>query len=340
MAYVPVTTLSISYPDFKWGGVANPDEIDINNLEIVTKLNSTIETMNTQFGQAVIPYPDSSVTTPKIANLAVTTAKLADLAVTDAKVSPLGQDKIRQEAGWIKDGLDYVISSVNSTLSNSELAVSTANNAIYVATNANSRSVTASNTANEALNTANTALANSQEAQSDVAQAVIDVNSAVQAAQQAIIVAQSNVGNTEIIHDVFTIINPDNGADGFTYNDNGDVKTGVLTAEGYMQFTLNGQYYVDKNRIEAVINDVLNRGVASGGLIEVGASGTLSNQIILKTPLAVNSEVTFKYFKQLSLGGTHAMSHNVGSTDEYIGMGSTLPETTYAGQIFYKVVSE
>ena len=43
MAFSPwvlITELSISYPDFQWGAVANPDEIDINNSEIVGKLNN------------------------------------------------------------------------------------------------------------------------------------------------------------------------------------------------------------------------------------------------------------------------------------------------------------
>lgn len=94
--WIPITELSISYPDFQWGAVANPDEIDINNSEIVGKLNNLINKVNARFSATELPYADGSVitrhlldksvTSPKIADNAITTIHIADWSITNAKM--------------------------------------------------------------------------------------------------------------------------------------------------------------------------------------------------------------------------------------------------------------
>lgn len=111
--------------------------------------------------------------------------------------------------------------------------------------------------------------------------------------------------------------------------------TGILTPEGYQQFVLQkGSYVVGENRIECFVNDTLHRSAASGGLEEVD-----SITVNLTVPEGVGAEITFKYFERIGLIGEHAITHQVGGTDEIPGliyMGETQPNSTTA--FWFKVV--
>lgn len=312
---------------------------------------------------------DEAVTAPKIGPGAVLDSKIGNRTINDSTtavdtgtllvlLSSLA-NRIKDIIGsgnW-KDVPPETLTSMIGRLATADsnvaaaqaaaaLAVAQANNAVNIANIAEGKSdvaiaiaESAVNQAGIATNIASTAEETANEAALTVADAVIDVNLAVTAAQQAVILAQSNVGNTEIKTDVFTITTADNEDGTFTYDDNGVSKTGVITVEGYQKFALNSEYYVGLNRIKAIVNDSLTRSVASGGLIEVGVESELSNEIILTAPIAAGSEISFEYYKQLSLGGVHAMNHNIGSSDPLIYMGETEPPVTYPGQIFLKVVN-
>ena len=84
MAYNPwivISELSISYPDFQWGAVANPDEIDINNSEIVSKINLISTKLNEFFLSTELPYSDNTVITRHIQNKSITSEKIADNSI-------------------------------------------------------------------------------------------------------------------------------------------------------------------------------------------------------------------------------------------------------------------
>ena len=160
--WIPITELSISYPDFQWGAVANPDEIDINNSEIVGKLNNLINKVNERFSAIELPYADGSVIT----------RHYADGSIIDAKISAtanIAQTKINSTTGWIS-------TSLSTANNNATLAVSTANSA---ETKANSAVVTATSAeakADNAVSTANSAFISAGDASTDANGALVAVN--------------------------------------------------------------------------------------------------------------------------------------------------------------------
>lgn len=132
MAYNPwvrVSELSISYPSFQWGAIANPDEININNSEIVNKLNSLINKFNEMFSFDELPYPDGCVKT----------RHYADGSIIDSKISitaNIAQDKINSITGWISNSLDTANNDAILALNTANSAEEKANNALTVANNA------------------------------------------------------------------------------------------------------------------------------------------------------------------------------------------------------------
>jgi hypothetical protein len=233
-----------------------------------------------------------------------------------------------------------------TALTNSNTAITTADTASITATNADTKADTAITTANTALGQdtvepvtgALGAMKIATDTETALNLAMADLEDAILRAEQAVIDAQSAIGNTEIIYDVYTIVNADNGDGTFTYTINGvDNIIGDLVG-GAQRFPLSDTYIVGSNRIEISINDTLTRSQASGGLAEVGDVTTQSNLVDLTATAGNGAEVTIKYFKQIGLGGRHAMSHNVGGGDEFIGIAEEYPTTTYAGQLFFKVV--
>lgn len=298
-----IAPLILSYPDFMLGQMIDPEEFDQNNSEIVNKINETVDVVNAH--------------TEEIASV----DQKADEAVLTA--TTLGN-----EAKTI----------ANSAETKADNAVTTANMANTKADNAVSIANTADAKSDQAIGTADAASTLSNYTQIIVQDALTSLENAINRAEQAVIDAQNAVGNTEIKYDVYVIVNPDNGDGTFTYNDGKVDIIGRLTSSGYQEFELSDSYYVGSNRIEAIVNDSLNRSSASGGLLEIGNVGELSNVVQLTYPMGSGTEITFKYFTQISLGGAHAMSHNVGARDAFITMSETEPTTTYSGQMFYKVV--
>lgn len=109
-------------------------------------------------------------------------------------------------------------------------------------------------------------------------------------------------GDTDIVVEVFTIVNNNAGNGAFTYrNDAGNIVTGVRSAEGRLTFRLEKKSYATgQNRIKAIINDALHRSTASGGLIE-----TSPTEVTLSAPESNGTEVTFEYFYRVGVSGEH-----------------------------------
>jgi len=107
-------------------------------------------------------------------------------------------------------------------------------------------------------------------------------------------------GDTVIRREVFTIVTNNNGDGTFTYTDsNGIEQVGSLGTSGEQIFTLQkGSYALGEERVEAIINDTLQRSVTSGGLTEVD-----STHIALTSPEGAGAEITIKYFESLGIVG-------------------------------------
>ena len=160
--WIPITELSISYPDFQWGAVANPDEIDINNAEIVGKLNNLINKVNARFSATELPYADGSVIT----------RHYADGSIVDSKISTtanIAQTKINSITGWIS-------TSLSTANSNATLAVNTANSAETKANSAVTTATSAEAKADNAVSTANSAFISAGDASTDANGALVAAN--------------------------------------------------------------------------------------------------------------------------------------------------------------------
>lgn len=160
--WIPITELSISYPDFQWGAVANPDEIDINNAEIVGKLNNLINKVNARFSVTELPYADGSVIT----------RHYADGSIIDSKISAtanIAQTKINSTTGWIS-------TSLSTANANATLAVNTANSAETKANSAVNIANSAEAKADNAVSTANSAFISAGDASTDANGALVAVN--------------------------------------------------------------------------------------------------------------------------------------------------------------------
>lgn len=128
-------------------------------------------------------------------------------------------------------------------------------------------------------------------------------------------------GDTLVKYEVFTIVNDNNGNGTFTYrNKTGTNIVGNLTAQGYQVFTLEqGKYNLGENRISAVINDTLQRSVASGGLSEID-----STHVALTSPEGSGAEITIMYFERVGIVGA--------------GFVQTTPVQPVSGSMWFKVV--
>ena len=304
MPRVPINPLVLSYPNFVLGQIIDPDEANQNNFDITNKVNEFISEV-----EGALDIAESAdVKAEQAVFVANQTTTVANDAVNIANTKG-----------------DQAINTANQADSKANQAISTANNAVVVA--------------NGAVVTANQSSLLSNDTRMVLDQAMADLTDAINRAEQAVIDAQNAVGNTEIKYDVYVIVNADNGNGTFTYKDVNNVQyIGTITPEGYQRFTLNNNYYVGSNRIEATINDTLTRSQASGGLREVGVANEQSNLVDLSFPVGNDAEITFKYYMQLSLGGKHAMSHNIGGSDAFITLSESDPPTMYAGQMIFKVV--
>lgn len=107
-------------------------------------------------------------------------------------------------------------------------------------------------------------------------------------------------GDTVIRREVFIIVNSNNGDGTFTYKDVNDIEhIGELGASGEQIFTLQkGNYALGEERIEATVNDTLQRSVTSGGLQEID-----STHVALTMPEGNGAEITIKYFESIGVTG-------------------------------------
>ncbi len=236
----------------------------------------------------------------------------------------------------IVEKADNAVATANGADIKADNAVTTANGAESKADNAVATANTANTNATSAINTANGAVDTANGAVNVANNAVEFASDAQSAAEFAALAAQSAVGNTEIIYEVYSVVNANNGDGTFNYKDSDDVLySGIIGENGEQIFALiKGDYPLSQNRIEVSINDTLQRSVASGGLIEVDET-----HVGLTSPEADGAEITIKYYQKVGLGSNHALTHSVGLYDEIVGLtyvDANQPKSSSA--IWFKVV--
>lgn len=111
-----IKNLVIPYPDFKLNDIIDPEQFDVNNADIVEKINEVITNINSHIGSTTLPHPDASVTSSKIASNAITTVKIKDGVITSAKLDPLLLSQISGGSGGNID-----LSGFQLQLNNQEL---------------------------------------------------------------------------------------------------------------------------------------------------------------------------------------------------------------------------
>ena len=113
-------------------------------------------------------------------------------------------------------------------------------------------------------------------------------------------------GDTNIIEEVFMIINQDNLDGTFTYNDGTQDIIGTISPEGYLVFVLQeGDYVLGENRIECIIDHSLRKSVASGGLIEISET-----EIATTSTYKSGTELTFRYYQRIAVAAEYNIKLN------------------------------
>lgn len=130
-------------------------------------------------------------------------------------------------------------------------------------------------------------------------------------------------GDTIIKEEVFVIVNSDNGNGTFSYDKNGSVVVGQLSAEGYQIFTLtDGKYELGLNRVEMTINDTLRRSVKSGGLVEIDEIN-----VALTSVEGSGAEITIKYYERIGI-----------ATEYTIKLNSAKPLSNNGQNMWFKII--
>ena len=292
-----INYLVLSYPNFTLGQIIDPDEANQNNSDIANKVNEFVDEVE----QA-------------LATTASADAK-ADSAILTADGAVLIANTKGDEAIGIANG-----------------AVVTANSAVITANEADTKSDVAVISANEAVATADTALGQDtiepytgalgamkiatdiKEDYTVVRQEVLD---AVSGGLDDRYITRSEVNlenNIDIIYEVYTIVNADNGNGTFIYQDNDSVQYIGDLVNGNQVFQLiKGDYTLGENRISAYINDTLHRSSASGGLVEIDSTH------IGITPEGDGAEITIKYITISGSLGNGIVIGLVEPVEKYIG---------------------
>lgn len=260
--------LAISYPDFKLNQIIDPEQFDLNNKQIVDKINIVIRCINelTQDGTGA-----------------------SNVSITQLPQFPSATD--------VQTALNQIASSIgnNDTLVNQINTRLTTNETKDVEQDGR-------------LTTAETGIANRYTKQQVDQRMSEHQNmghddkyyrkSEVYTKDEMANYIKG--GDTSIMYEVYVIKGENSETRTFTYADkSGTTYTGQIGNSGEYIFTLrNGFYNKSLNRIEATINDTLTRSVASGGLIEIDET-----HVALANPEAVNTEITFKYYQRIDLQG-------------------------------------
>lgn len=305
--------LAISYPDFQLNQIIDPDQVDLNNAQIVDKINKVIEAINT-FTQSttgasnitIVPITEFSsarnvqealqqiatfVTNNKTLIdqiLTVNTTQTQEISALKGRATAVEQKNTEQDGRLTSlesrtSAVESKNTSQDSKLENHETRVKTLETNTYTKSDVDTKLSAHVNTGHD-----------------DKYYRKNEVYT------KAEISGYLKGGDTSIVYEVYTIVNPlivgEDGARTFTYRDNqNNIYTGEVLEDSTQVFNLRQGYITPGlNRIEATINDTLTRSVASGGLREI-----TDKKVGLTSPEGAGTEITLKYYQRIDLQGQH-----------------------------------
>lgn len=325
-----VNTLNISFPDFKMNDIIDPEQFDINNSELVTKINEIKDVINKLTDSitdgasgadnvsltAIAPF----VSTKLQAYLEEVISKLKNVTagqsgaefVASAPITGVTGATVYAQLASLKSLLDAI------TANNWVTTLRIADNAVTT-TKIPDEGITGAKLGANAVT--NVKIAPATITGDKLVAGTLDNRYYTETETDALLANKANTADvytktltysktetdqkvtgidTKIVVEVFTITNSNNGDGTFTYTDkNGGTHTQALTAEGYQTFKLlEGTYSTGMNRMEAIINDTLHRSTVSGGLRE-----DAPDTVTLVVPEGSGAEVTFKYFASVFVNG-------------------------------------
>lgn len=336
-----IIELRIPYPDFKMGDMIDPEQHDMNNLYLQSKINELVSLVNqftgdvsgAQAGAEIISLkPIPPFTQNKIQTFLETlVARLQSISASTSGAQFIGSAPIAGVTGSnVLDQLRNIVAQlvvergrIDTTNTRLDGRIDTTNTRIDGLT---TRMTTAESNINNRYTKA------------EITSLLTPINASITALQTGLATHNHDArymtrdelkpflggGNTKITIDVFTILSSDPVAKTFTYrNGAGTVFTGALVENGGQEFTLSSTYSMNSNYISAIVNDTLHRSVASGGLKEIS-----TNKVVLTYPEAIGAEITFNYFSNVGITGEHSVIY-----------GTLKPAPSQNKFIWYKVVS-
>ena len=121
-------------------------------------------------------------------------------------------------------------------------------------------------------------------------------------------------GDTEVLCEVFTIVNANNGDGTFTYNDGTDDIVGNLVAGAQVFILTKGTYIINKNRISVIIDDITHRSQISGGLEEIDETS-----FALDPAVTAGTEITVTYYERIGFAAEYQVIISPEDPPESVG---------------------
>lgn len=307
-----IVDLTISYPDFKLNDLIDPEQFDINNFEITTKINEIILESNNNDSRITSVEADKAdkqttytiTQTNELLNTKVNTTDVVSLATPNRVLRLDLNSKLPTS---VTGHADSTLASLNTHRASTDH-----NNIYYIKSEVDSKD--------------------------SVLNAVIQTNrNNITTLQGQMVTHNHNTtyytktelepflrgGDTSVIYEIFNIINSNNGDGTFTYiNDLGNTVIGSLTPEGHQIFTLTRGSYSLSEHISCIINDTLHRSVKSGGMSKIN-----DFNFALTMPEGNGAEITVTYFERVGIAGEYR-----------IIVGNQRPLSAHGEVMWFKVV--
>lgn len=319
-----IDELRVPYPDFKMGDLIDPEQHDMNNLYIQSKINDVITIINLLTDSVADggSGADQISLTPITGFISTKLQAFLEEVIAYLK-SPNGSNfiggspitgvsgtTVHMQLTSLKSLLDVEKARITALETRMTTVEGKANNT-YTKTEVDGKDIILSGriTTNETNLTTLTTRFNTH-------------NHDDRYMTRTELVPYLQGGDTSIKIEVFTILDPNLGNGTFTYqNKSGAIKTGSIGSNGEQIFTLElGTYTPGMNQLSAVVNDTLHRSQAEGGLIEPN-----SFTVGLVAPETTGIKIAFQYFERLGVTGEHN-----------VFLGKTAPPPTNGSTIWFK----
>lgn len=313
--------LAIAYPDFQLNQIIDPDQIDLNNSQMVAKINQLVKCINT-FTQSTTGGANVTIATlPEFSTAKNVQTALSQIA-TYCKANNTSIAQIIQKDG-LQDGeittLKQRATNIESKNTTQDSEITTLKQRATVIETKNVDQDLRLNSIEGADVVRDSKIKNLEDEKATRIEVEDKFGNHIATGHDALYYRKNDVytkkeiapfikgGDTNIKYEVYIIDEPFiAGAEGtqatFTYHDYNNAQyVGTIGNNGEQIFELTqGSIILGLNRIEATINDTLKRSVASGGLIEVDVT-----HVALSDRYEKGTEVTFKYYERLDIQGQY-----------------------------------